>query len=95
MWVFGQTVLAVSAATDNTNPNFLMAAGGIRNIPNSLGQICPDGPCFDLLSQGHITLARNSGLLTPVPEPTRLSLLALGLLGGGLARRWLNRVSRY
>ena len=77
-----------------TNPNYLMATGGsFRNIPSSLGQICPDGPCYDLLPQAHIDLARNSGLLSspaPVPEPTTLLLFGTTAAGLGLVR-WRQR----
>jgi hypothetical protein len=78
---------------DLTHPNYLMATGGsFRNIPNSLEQICPDGPCYDLLPQAHIDFARDSGLLSaglppaPVPEPVTLLLFGATMAGLGLAR---------
>jgi PEP-CTERM motif/Metallo-peptidase family M12B Reprolysin-like len=77
---------------DDSNANFLIASGGVRNIPNGLGQICPDGPCFDLLSAAQIANVVDSALLipftsAPVPEPSTLVLLASGLLTAVWARR--------
>jgi PEP-CTERM motif len=80
-----------SGGHDNSNPNFLMASGGIRNVPTSLAQICPDptlATCRSLLSDAHIATARASSLLTPIPEPGTWALMALGgLLVGAAARR--------
>jgi hypothetical protein len=78
---------------DNSNPNFLMASGGIRNIPGSLADICPDGLCRDLLSAAHIADAFDSPLLIPfvdpgnVPEPHGLALAAVALFSISLVRR--------
>lgn len=75
----------------DSDANFLMASGGIRNIPDSLGEICPDGPCYDLLAQSHIDIARRSRLLIDfqqtVPEPAALGLALAALLAGGAVRR--------
>lgn len=80
-----------SGGHDNGNPNFLMASGGIRNVPTSLAQICPDpspSTCRSLLSPAHIATARASPLLTPIPEPSTWALMALGgLLVGAAVRR--------
>lgn len=81
---------------DNSDPNFLIASGSVRNVPSSMGEICPDptpGTCYSLLSTGHIDTARSSHLLidfnpgTPMPEPGGLALVAIALLGAGVARR--------
>jgi hypothetical protein len=79
---------------DLTHPNYLMATGGsFRNIPNSLEQICPDGPCYDLLPQAHIDFARDSGLLTDTPEPATLLLFGTTAAGLGLVR-WRQKRGR-
>lgn len=72
---------------DDSNFNFLMASGSVRNIPNALGQICPDGPCYDLLSQDQINTVLQSSLLVDVPEPGTLILVATGLLTAVVIRR--------
>lgn len=77
-----------SSGGHSTDPFDLMASGGIRLIPNSLGQICPDGPCYDRLPQDQIDVARRSGLLTAfVPEPASLALAFVALLGLVASRR--------
>jgi len=74
---------------DDTNANYLIASGSVRNIPNSLGQICPDGPCYDLLSAAQISNAYDSSLLIAyaAPEPGSLILTAAALFAAGLVRR--------
>jgi hypothetical protein len=80
-----------SGAHDDSNHSYLMASGGVRNVPQTLTDVCPDGACFDLLPQSQIALARSSGLLqaatAQVPEPGSLLLLAGGLLAIGFTRR--------
>lgn len=75
---------------DNGNSHFLMADGGVRDIPSSLGMICPDpsaAACLDFLSPAHIAVARASSLLTPIPEPASWAMAAVGLLVIGAAAR--------
>jgi hypothetical protein len=74
--------------------HFLMHSGSTRFIPSSLGEICPDGPCYDLLPADQIALARRSSLLIDfvpdpgkTPEPGALALVALALMSAGVARR--------
>ncbi|MGZ8248052.1 M12 family metallo-peptidase [Methylomagnum sp.] len=74
---------------DDTNYSFLMASGGVRNTPNSLANIAPDGLGYDLLSPTQIAIAQQSGLLhdvASVPEPASLAVFALGLLAFASAR---------
>jgi len=77
---------------DNGNPHFLIADGGVRDIPGALGSICPDpssAACLDYLSPAHIATARASALLTPIPEPATWLLALVGVLavGGAASRR--------
>jgi PEP-CTERM motif len=75
---------------DAPDGNYLVASGGIRSIPTSLADICPDGACYDRLSQSHIDIARGSSLLVDfvaqVPEPTSLALALTALIGVGVRR---------
>lgn len=77
--------------SDATDGFDLVASGGIRNIPGSIDDICPDGSCYDRLSQAHIDIALRSSLLIDfvgdVPEPTALALSLGALLAAGAARR--------
>ncbi|MCE9558313.1 MAG: PEP-CTERM sorting domain-containing protein [Armatimonadetes bacterium] len=59
--------------------NRLMAAGGGRNIPQTLGNVAPDGLGYDLLVTSEINTIRNSRFALPVPEPTSLAALAFGV----------------
>lgn len=82
---------------DNSNHSFLMASGGVRNVPSSLSEICPDGPCYDLLSSSQIAVARSSFLLRDVqqsvPEPASVMLLGAGLLACAATRRRQNNAA--
>ena len=62
------------------SPNSLMASGGVRNVPSSIGQITPDG-ALSQLSVSEIATALSSPLVQPdaVPEPATLLLTGLGL----------------
>lgn len=73
----------------STNPNELLASGGIRHIPSSLADIAPDGLMYDLLPLNQINFARQSTLLTDtaVPEPLSVVLVGSGLLAFGILRR--------
>jgi hypothetical protein len=62
----------------------LMTAGSARSIPDSIGDITPDGDNLDQLTAAQIAEATSSDFaqpFTPVPEPGTLGLLAFGLLG--------------
>ena len=68
----------------STDPNQLMASGGIRHIPLTLGDINPDGLGYDQLSENQINVARQSSLLrdvdvAAVPEPASLALMFASL----------------
>ena len=67
--------------------NTLMAGGGVRLVPTTAADIAPDGLGLDLLPQTHIDFARNSTLLSPIPEASTAAMLGLGLLGLGVLRR--------
>lgn len=77
---------------DSTNPgdpnkaDHLMASGGIRNIPQALGDVAPDGQGWDLIGQSEIDVMRRSKFaIDTVPEPG--TFLAVGLGIAVLARR--------
>lgn len=75
---------------DDSNPSYLMASGGVRNTPDSMANMAPDGLGYDFLSPAQIALARGSLLLRDVgtvPEPAGLALFAIGLLAFATARR--------
>lgn len=74
-----------------TNANELMASGGIRNVPQLLSDIAPNGANYDQLSAFQISYARGSSLLQPVPEPETWALMAGGLALLGFMRRRANR----
>lgn len=71
----------------SNNIRTLMAGGGVRLVPTTSADIAPDGLKLDLLPESHIDFARQSTLLSPVPEASSAALLGLGLLGLGLLRR--------
>ena len=87
-------LVATSSGHDDSNPNFLIASGSVRNIPSSLGEICPDPgalTCYSLLTAAHIATARSSLMLIDftgvVPEPGGLALAGLALATAFVARR--------
>lgn len=59
--------------------NQLMASGAIRQVPSTLADINPSGLGYDQLSAFQIDVARQSSLLSPVPEPEGYALLLAGL----------------
>jgi hypothetical protein len=75
----------------STNPNQLMASGGIRNVPTSRNDIFPSGLGYDRISQFQINSARQSRLLrdvvTTVPEPGTVMLVAFGMVVVGVVGR--------
>ncbi|MDP2810070.1 MAG: PEP-CTERM sorting domain-containing protein [Rhodocyclaceae bacterium] len=75
--------------------NQLMAPGGTRNVPTTLADINPDGLGLDRLSPFQIDLARQSGLLSPIPEPKSYAMMlaGLGLMGLMAGRRQKRRTA--
>ena len=72
----------------DTNANDLMAGGGIRSSPTSLGQISTDGlTLLDRIPADQVTTARDSGLLYETPEPGTWMLLISGTAGLAFFRR--------
>lgn len=67
----------------------LMATGNDRLVPDTIGDIYPDGLDYDQLTAGQIATVLRSDLVhdDPVPEPVSTSLVGAGLLGFVLFRR--------
>jgi hypothetical protein len=65
--------------------DFLMAFGEIRMVPTNVGDIAPNGLGLDLIPENQAEFARESSLLTAVPEPGSMSFVAVGFML--LARR--------
>jgi PEP-CTERM motif/Metallo-peptidase family M12B Reprolysin-like len=85
---------AGSSAGHSTNPNYLMASGGIRNVPNTIADIAPTGLGYDQINAAQVAVARGSSLLRAitapaVPEPSTwaMMLFGFGMIGGLLRRR--------
>ncbi len=85
---------AGSSGGHSTNPNYLMASGGIRNVPTTIADIAPTGLNYDQVPTAQVDVARRSTLLRPlavtaVPEPTTwgMMLFGFGMIGGLLRRR--------
>ena len=75
----------VLGISHTNTPNHLMASGGVRDIPQTLGNVAPDGLNLDFLTAGHIATARSSQFAQAVPEPASTTALILGV--AALARR--------
>jgi hypothetical protein len=72
----------------SSNPAYLMASGGVRNVPGTSADVSPDGLGLDQIPQGQIDLARQSSLLQDVaPEPVSVLLAGCGLLALVAIRR--------
>ena len=81
--------LGGDAGGHSAQANYLMADGGNRTVPSSLGDIAPSGLGLDVLPADQIAAARQSALLrdVPVPEPMT-GVLLLGAVGiAGMLRR--------
>ena len=80
-------VLGLPHYTGANTANNLMASGGVRNIPQTLGNVAPDGLAYDFLTTAQINTIRNSQFATAVPEPATLTLLGLGVAAVAARRR--------
>jgi PEP-CTERM motif/Metallo-peptidase family M12B Reprolysin-like len=85
---------AGSSAGHSTNPNYLMASGGIRNVPTTINDITPNGLGYDQINAAQVAVARGSTLLRAitapaVPEPSTwgMMLFGFGVVGSLLRRR--------
>ena len=67
--------------------NYLMARGEIRLVPMTSADIAPDGLGLDMIPAIQGALARESLLLSDVPEPFSVVLVGMGLLGMAMVRR--------
>lgn len=65
--------------------NHLIASGGVRDIPQTLGDVAPDGQNLDLITASQIATARSSQFAQAVPEPATMVILTAGV--AALARR--------
>jgi hypothetical protein len=59
--------------------NHLIASGGVRDIPQALGDVAPDGLGLDLLTTSQIATARSSQFAQAVPEPATMVILGAGV----------------
>lgn len=65
--------------------NHLICDGGNRNIPQTLGDVAPDGQNLDLITTSQIATIRSSPYAQAVPEP--VSMVALVAGAAALSRR--------
>ncbi|MDP2430520.1 MAG: hypothetical protein Q8O33_00645 [Pseudomonadota bacterium] len=75
----------------STDPNNLMASGGIRRVPTTLSDISPIGLGYDQLTLAQVNNARQSSLLSNVaydtiPEPASSALFVIALLALSVSR---------
>ena len=77
--------LGLSHSDPGMTADYLMRAGGGRNVPGSIADITPDGDGNDLLTVAQINEAQESGFVTQneeviLPEPAGIAAMLTGLL---------------
>lgn len=81
-------VLGLPHYTGSNTSSNLMASGGVRNIPQTLGDVAPDGLGLDFLTTSQISTIRGSQFaIEAVPEPATMSIVGVGMAAYGMRRR--------